>query len=256
TSPGGHGTEYGMEIPTITKPEEAQAFVDARIAEGSDWIKIVYDDGRAYGVSMPTIDKVTMKAVIDAAHARKKLAVVHIGTLAGARDAIESGADGLVHLFADQAADPGFVPLLKKRHAFVIPTLTVLESVTGTPSGASLVEDPRLAPYVSPETAQNLKQGVPKKEGSPLRLEYALDAARRLQAAGVPVLAGTDAPNPGTAHGPSIHRELELLVRAGLAPVDALRAATSVSAKAFSLADRGRIARGLRADLVLVNGDP
>src|ERR671913_74664 len=54
TAPGGHGTEYGMTIPTITSPDSAQAFVDARLAEGSDWIKIVYDDGRAYGMSTPT----------------------------------------------------------------------------------------------------------------------------------------------------------------------------------------------------------
>ena len=72
----------------------------------------------------------------------------------------------------------------------------------------------------------------------------------------MPILAGTDAPNPGTAHGASIHRELELLVRAGLAPIEALRAATSAPAKAFSLLDRGRVAAGLRADLLLVHGDP
>ena len=72
----------------------------------------------------------------------------------------------------------------------------------------------------------------------------------------MPILAGTDAPNPGTAHGASLHRELELLVHAGLAPTEALAAATSVPASAFHLADRGRVARGLRADLVLVNGDP
>lgn len=256
TAPKGHGTEYGMDIPTIRTPGEAQAFVDARIAEGSDWIKIVYDDGHVYGMSIPTIDQPTMKAVIEAAHARKKLAVVHIGDLAGARAAIESGADGIVHLFEDQAPDAAFVSLLKKRHAFAIPTLTVLESVTGTPSGAVLVEDARLSPFVTPETAQQLKQGFPRKDSSPLRLDYAFDTVRRLRAAGVPILAGTDAPNPGTAHGASIHRELELLVKAGLTPVEALRSATSVSAKAFSLPDRGRIAEGLRADLVLVNGDP
>ena len=45
TAPRGHGTEYGIPIPTITTPDEAQAFVDARVAEGSDYIKIIYDDG-------------------------------------------------------------------------------------------------------------------------------------------------------------------------------------------------------------------
>ncbi len=56
--------------------------------------------------------------------------------------------------------------------------------------------------------------------------------------------------------GASIHRELELLVQAGLSPTAALRAATSVPARVFGLEDRGRIAPGLRADLLLVEGDP
>jgi imidazolonepropionase-like amidohydrolase len=256
TAPKGHGTEYGMEIPTIRSPEEAQSFVDARIAEGSDWIKIVYDDGHTYGLSIPTLDRPTLKAVIDAAHARKKLAVVHIGDLAGARTAIECGADAIVHLFVDHAPDDAFAPLLAKHHAFVIPTLTVLESVTGTPSGAGLAADARLAAFVSPEMDRQLKKSFPKRDSVAMRLEYAFDAVRRLRAAGVPILAGTDCPNPGTAHGVSIHRELELLVKAGLTPLEALRAATATSASAFSLNDRGRIAPGLRADLVLVNGDP
>ena len=85
---------------------------------------------------------------------------------------------------------------------------------------------------------------------------FALAAVARLRAAGVPILAGTDAPSPGTAAGVSIHRELELLVEAGLTPVEALAAATSVPAECFGLADRGRIARGRYADLVLVEGDP
>src|SRR5690606_6032742 len=59
TAPGGHGTEYGMAIPTITRPEDADAFVAARIAEGSEWIKIVYDDGSAFGLSWPSIDAAT-----------------------------------------------------------------------------------------------------------------------------------------------------------------------------------------------------
>jgi imidazolonepropionase-like amidohydrolase len=60
----------------------------------------------------------------------------------------------------------------------------------------------------------------------------------------------------GTAHGISLHGELQLLVRAGLSPVQALRAATSVPARRFGLSDRGRIGPGLPADLVLIDGDP
>lgn len=77
-----------------------------------------------------------------------------------------------------------------------------------------------------------------------------------LKEANVPLLAGTDSPASGTAHGVGIHRELELLVKAGLTPTEALKAATSTPAKIFSLKDRGRIAVGLRADLLLVKGNP
>jgi imidazolonepropionase-like amidohydrolase len=80
-----------------------------------------------------------------------------------------------------------------------------------------------------------------------------------LRDAGVDILAGTDAAHlgpPGMAHGASLHGELQLLVRGGLTPTEALRAATSVTARRFGLDDRGRIAPGLRADLTLVDGDP
>ncbi|HEX6063450.1 MAG TPA: amidohydrolase family protein, partial [Longimicrobiales bacterium] len=99
TTPGGHGTEYGMPIPTITSPDSAQAFVDARIAEGSDYIKLVFDDGGLFQIKWTTLSEETMRAVIAAAHKRGKLAVVHVSTRAAAQKAIGAGADGLVHLF-------------------------------------------------------------------------------------------------------------------------------------------------------------
>ena len=97
--------------------------------------------------------------------------------------------------------------------------------------------------------------------------------------AGVPILAGTDAHDPGATdtgatgtgtgadadrfaspaavpHGSSLHHELELLVDAGLSTVDALRAATTRPARYFGLADRGVVEPGRRADLVLIDGDP
>jgi imidazolonepropionase-like amidohydrolase len=60
----------------------------------------------------------------------------------------------------------------------------------------------------------------------------------------------------GLAHEASVHRELRYLVQAGLTPAEALRAATSTTARRFALHDRGRIAPGQRADLLLVSGDP
>ncbi|HEU4562009.1 MAG TPA: CIA30 family protein [Longimicrobium sp.] len=257
TAPGGHGTEYGIRIPTLTSADSAQAFVDARIAEGSDYIKIVYDDGHTYGMKTPTLTDEVMRAVIAAAHRRGKLAVVHVGDLAGAREAIDAGADGLVHLFVDQQPDAEFGRFVAQHRAFVIPTMTVLMSITGTGGAAPLADDARLVSYLSPADAGVLRQGFPRRPGlPPVSYAAAETSVRQLLAAGVPILAGTDAGNPGTAHGAAIHRELELLVKAGMTPVQALAAATSVPARAFRLADRGRIATGLRADLLLVDGDP
>lgn len=255
TAPGGHGTEYGIQIPTLSSPPEAQEWVDARIAEGSDYIKIVIDDATAYGGHRPTLNQETLKALIEAAHKRGKQAVVHIGTQRDARMAIEAGADGLAHLFADTAPEPDFAGLVAAHHAFVVPTLGVLESVSGTAGGESLAADPRVAPYLTAEDVGNLKRSFPKFTTS-LSEKYAEETVAQLKAAQVPLLAGTDAPNPGTSHGISIHRELELLVRSGLTPTEALTAATSIPAAAFHLDDRGVIAVGKRADLVLVKGDP
>jgi hypothetical protein len=70
TAPGGHGTEYGIKVPTLTKPEEAQDWVDARLAEGSDYIKIIVEDGSPYGMKTPTLDRATVEALVAAAHKR------------------------------------------------------------------------------------------------------------------------------------------------------------------------------------------
>jgi imidazolonepropionase-like amidohydrolase len=86
--------------------------------------------------------------------------------------------------------------------------------------------------------------------------EIAKAAVRALHAAGVTILAGTDAPNPDTSYGVSLHQELLLLTECGLSPEEALRAATSGPAREFGLIDRGRIESGRRADLLLVKGDP
>ena len=82
-----------------------------------------------------------------------------------------------------------------------------------------------------------------------------------LHTAGVDILAGTDVSEPmlafgGMAHGASVHHELQLLVTAGLTPLQALQAATSTPARRFGLSDRGRITVGARADVLLVDGDP
>jgi imidazolonepropionase-like amidohydrolase len=254
TPPKGHGTEYGLTVPTLTGPGEAQAFVDARIGEGSDYIKIILEDGRACGREFARLSNEELAAAVTAAHARGKLAVVHITTQEDARIAIAAGADGIAHLFADAPPRPDVIALMARRHAFAITTLTVIQSVLGTLSGPHLLADPRVAAAVSPDAEAQMRK--PMSMHCAGSLDHAFAAVRQMRDAGVAILAGTDAPAPGSWNGASLHQELELLVKAGLSPSAALAAATSVPAETFGLKDRGRIAPGLRADLLLVRGDP
>lgn len=257
TAPGGHGTEYGMPIPTLANGGDAQAFVDARVAEGSHFIKVVMEDG--YGEHrMNSLDAATVKAVIEAAHRRGKLAVVHVSTLANARAALEAGADGLAHLFpgrAISAADADkLAQLAQARGAFVIPTFSVLESIAGL-KPQDVMGEPSFAGLLDKEERGTLAAGYGKAPVPELMTApKAVTAA--LRKAGVPILAGTDAGNPGTQYGISLHHELAALVDAGLTPREALVAATSGPAAAFKLGKRGQVVNGYKADLVLVDGDP
>ncbi|MHC5012554.1 MAG: amidohydrolase family protein, partial [Planctomycetota bacterium] len=265
TAPGSRHARM-LRIPaTITAPEQAERFVSDRVAEGSDFIKIVYD---AYGAdpnwtdttsvrgSSPSIDRPTLAAVIDAAHARDRLAVVHVLNLRSARDALEAGADGLVHVFVDEPADPDFAALAAERGLFVVPTLVI---AAPSPERSELLDEPLITDYVAPGRLTPLRQwrlAIWDAREAERRVQRAAATVRTLHGQGVPILAGTDPPNPGSTYGVSIHEELVRLVGAGLTPTEALVAATSAPARAFGLTDRGRVAPGLRADLVLVRGDP
>lgn len=257
TAPGGHGTQFGMPIPTLSKPEQAQDFVDARIAEGSRFIKIVLEDGTA-GMPKASLDAATVAALVKAAHLRAKLAVVHVSTLANARAALEAGADGLVHLFNGKQIEPaalaGLVRLARARHAFVIPTFSVLESMAGVRSD-DILGDPALTALLERAQADTLRSPYGRAP-DPAQLAAPRALTLALRKAGVSILAGTDAGNNGTMYGISLHHELAALVQAGLTPLQALAAATSAPADAFGLGQRGRIRDGYKADLLLVEGDP
>jgi len=260
TAPGGHGTEYGFKIPTLTKPDEAAAFVAARQAEGSDYLKIVIEDGSAYGHPMASLDGPIISALTKAARSRGMLSVAHVATAADARLAFQSGVDGLAHMFIDrpldvsQPADAAFIQQARKH--FVVATLAVNAGLSGKPYGRELAEDPRLAPWLSITQKGGLTASFGGDWTKPHFIANAMANTRMLHAAGVTILAGTDAGNPGIAHGASLHEELALLVQSGLTASEALSAATAEPARIFGLKDRGQIAVGQRADLLLVDGDP
>lgn len=248
TAPGGHPTQLlaalngtvldpsdVTEIDFITRPEQAPAFVKARLAEGSDYIKIVIDDGAMHGAELPVLTQVVATAVTTAAHDAGLKVVAHAITSAEVDIALDAGVDGLAHVWADLAPeDPATRRLaqqVRDQGLFVVATLAYFE--------AASARGPRAGACAHPGHYTN-----------------AVGAVRALYRAGVPLLAGTDATPFAPAHGAGIHRELQLLTEAGLAPDEALAAATALPARHFGLSDRGRIAPGLRADLLLVDGDP
>lgn len=251
TAPGGHPSQMSpAEFATIKNPAEAAGFVQNRVAEGSDFLKIIYSDLQEQ--ALPMIDRATLEALVDAAHERDLLAVAHIGTEQQAWDAIEAGVDGLAHLFNAPEAAYGFGDLAARHDIFIIPTISVLHLNCGESDGPAMMEDTRLRSFIAPRWRQLAAATVPGSR-SCRSIEPTM---KQLLREGVPILTGTDAALPGTAYGASVHVEMASMVHYGASALEALRAATSAPAKAFGMSDRGRVKTGSRADLVLVEGDP
>ena len=248
TAPGSHGTQFG-EIPTLTEPADAAAFVAHRVEDGADFVKIIYDNFKMVDRAVPTLSKATLIAVVGAAHEHGKLAVVHSRDVDAYADVIEAGADGFVHVPVDQVPDAEMVSMLKKKNMYVGPNLSGMKAV-----GDRLTEDPFIGPLLTDTEREGLLNFFPKhREGGE---KIADDSVAAMHKAGITLLAGSDSPNAGTTVGASMHLELEMMVDLGLSPIEALRSATSSPARVFRIQDRGRIAEGLLADLLLVEGRP
>ncbi|GAP67486.1 amidohydrolase, imidazolonepropionase [Mizugakiibacter sediminis] len=231
--PGPRGFRPDAELPTGA--EEASG-VDAVIAavreqagRGADWIK-VYADYRwgADGSTQPTFTLAELKALVDAAHTAGRPVAAHAQSDAGMRLAIEAGVDSIEHGYGGSAAT---FKLMRERGIAYQPTLTAVEAY-----------------------AQYFEHYVPGRSAPTPRMQEAAQAFRRALDAGVTIGCGSDV---GVfPHGDNA-RELAWMVRLGMSPAQALRAATSVAARILRRQDTlGRIAPGLDADLVAVRGDP
>ncbi|MFJ2264340.1 amidohydrolase family protein [Streptomyces sp. NPDC087844] len=265
--PGGHrGPGEGAApremplMPFSTTPEEAVGFIPRLVEAGSDYIKFMVDDGSVEGhPGLPMLDQATLTAGVAEAHRHGMLTIAHTLTVDATRMAIEAGIDGFAHLFMDQPHTDEIIGLIAASGAFVVPCVVLNASMMGI-TGSSLAEDPRVGSRLNEAWTNVLNTSYDRYPQG--RLEDVLASVKALHDAGVDLLAGTDAaPMPlmfmgGVIHGASVHQELQYLVRAGLTPIQALRAATATPALRFGLEDRGRVAEGLRADLLLVDGDP
>lgn len=244
---GGHPSEYVTSgsllmrlvyplMPSVNTPAQARHFVAKQVASGADYIKVFIEDGSTIGYpGLPVINQPTLLAAIDAAHEHSKLVIAHATTADAARRAIASGVDGLAHLFLD-APTPGLIDAIAESGAFVVPTLVTLSSAFGR-SAVELASDPSVQARLSQPWLDSLRRSMNAYPQGDLDTSFA--SVRALRDARVDILAGSDVSEPlpmlgGLAHGASLHHELQLLVQAGLTPVEALRAATSVPAPGSS----------------------
>jgi imidazolonepropionase-like amidohydrolase len=264
TPPGGHPTEMMTDLPPGAPPipllgptDDPAAFIAARVNEGSDFIKVIEDDGRRHPGDQAFLSSFGPQreaAVIKAAKASGLRVLIHAQQADAAKIAVDAGVDALAHAVADRVPTRTEIAAMARHNTVLIPTLAIYSGLAGGGMSAKLAAQPNVAPFLTPFQKIMLNVALPKPD--PSQFAVALAHTRAAHLAGVTILAGTDAPNPTTAFGISLHQEMELLVQAGLTPSEALSAASAKVARFFGVMDRGKIIAGRRADLLLVKGDP
>ena len=254
-------------IVKVTTADEARALVQRELAYKPDYIKVWF-------IHQPGDDLAAQEAIVkaagDAAHAAGVPLAVHATELVVAKASLRAGADYLVHSVEDEPVDDEFLALAKRNHALYCPTLFVrlgyryALSNTWRPTAAERrLADPQILAAMGDLAripAEKRPERVAKAMANPAAPEPSaaeLANLRKVWEAGIPVVMGTDAGNIGTLHGPSVFREMQLMVEAGLTPLQVLRSATVNGAKAMRMErDIGTLAPGKLADLVILDADP
>ena len=213
-------------------PEQFRQLADARIAAGSDWVKIFGSRGSYQSVdTTQTVTFEEMKAAVDAAHARNRRVAIHSYGPSGVKDAVRAGADSI-------------------EHGVDLDDATIAEMVTRGTVWVPTIDHNRY--YVDAKD----EFGFAPETIPPLRayIEKNLESTRRAHKAGVKIAMGSDAVY--TMFGQNT-RELGWFVKAGMSPAQALAAATTVPAALLGMEKSlGAIAPGFFADLVAVEGNP
>lgn len=237
STPGGHGADWADRATTkwVNSPASARLEVKALVPYKPDFIK-AFADGWRYGASADntSMDQGALSALVDEAHKNNLKVLTHTVTVDRGAIAGRAKVDIIAHSLQDREVDQTAIDAIKAGGTAYAPTLAVYDPDKGEPSSDPVA-----------------------RRRSEVKFGYALHNVKALHDAGVTIALGTDAGMTGTPHGVSTLREMELLVRAGLTPSEALVAGTANSAKVLGeLADRGTIEAGKRADLVLIDGQP
>jgi len=217
---------------SAVEPEAFRQQAEARIAAGSDWIKIFGSRGSYQSVeTTQTVPFEAMKAVVDAAHAKNHKVAIHSYGPSGVKDAVRAGADSVEHGID---LDDETIAEMAKRGTVWVPTI----------DHNRYYVDAKDEFGFEPDTIPPLQDYIQKN----------LESARRAIKAGVKLAMGSDAVY--TMFGQNT-RELGWFVRAGMTPAQALAAATTVPAALLGQEKAlGALAPGYYADIVAVEGDP
>jgi imidazolonepropionase-like amidohydrolase len=225
----GQGISEGRGGPD---PAAMRQAADARVAAGSDWIKVYGSRGSFQSVdTTQTVSLEEMKAVVDAAHARGHKVAIHSYGASGVKDAVLAGADSVEH--GIEIDDETFAEMVKRGTVWV-PTIDHNQYYIDARESYGWAPDvvPPLAAYI----------------------EKNLESTRRAVARGVKIGMGSDAVY--TMFGRNT-RELGWFVKAGMTPAQALATATTIPAALLDRSDSlGRLAPGYAADILAVQGDP
>jgi imidazolonepropionase-like amidohydrolase len=163
----------------------------------------------------------------------------------------------------DPARLDSVVAAIKASGTWIVPTQTLFESVVGEEAPESIAQRAEMRYWPADQVQAWIRSkgaflagaaATPDQRRRYLALRQQL--LRALRTAQVPVLLGSDAPQVWNVPGFSIHRELRAMVDAGWTPYEALRAGTVEVARFFGWRDAGQVAVGMRADLLLLDGDP
>jgi imidazolonepropionase-like amidohydrolase len=257
---GSYGGVPGLNQP-VASVAEARRAVDEQVAKGVDFIKLWVDD--EFGSLPVRMPAEISKAIIDRAHEHHLHAVAHIFYLENAKILVEQGIDGFAHSVRDQPVDRALLTAMK-RHGTWQMAATLSREASFTFTKLPFLDDPfftrgvspaTLAALASPERQQKLA-AAPSFARYPAVLANAMANTKRELDAGIPFGMGTDSGPSARFAGYFTHWELQLLVQAGLTPMQALTAATSNNAKFIGAKDLGVVAAARSADLLVLDADP